>query len=148
MVHVDLIERIFSLFPDLTQQEIGDLLDVSRDTVSLWRCRKSSPTLKQLKKIVSVSGVSWDWLIEGKGITYNYDCDADVVNTGKSKGDRFHDYACVALNALIAKTPIWHHSLHGEDKVSEMREELSYSAFEYAAHMCAEWDKRFKDERR
>lgn len=80
MVYVDLIERIFSLFPDLTQQEIGDMLDISRDTVSLWYRRKSNPTFKQLKKIVSVSGVNWDWLIDGKNIPHdiilNDECDS------------------------------------------------------------------------
>lgn len=47
----------------ITMQELGDLLNVSRSTVSLYESRQRQPDLKTLKKIADIFNVSVDYLL-------------------------------------------------------------------------------------
>ena len=47
----------------LTQQEFGDKLSVSQDTVSLWETGKSLPTAEFLILMNKIFGVSVDYIL-------------------------------------------------------------------------------------
>lgn len=57
--------RIFLLFPNKSQSEIGATLGVSQRLVSNWKVGRCTPKLEELAKIVDVSHCSWDWLMTG-----------------------------------------------------------------------------------
>ena len=59
-------ERIFSVYPSKTQEELGKALGVSQDLVSNWKTGKAIPTWHVLEKIVTEKHVTWQWLLTGK----------------------------------------------------------------------------------
>ena len=59
------------------------------------------------------------------------------------KQKRFHGYACAALQGLISKTPLLDNREVSQDLIENMHKDLAESAFEYAACMNAEWERRF-----
>lgn len=57
--------RFLSLFPNKTQFEIAEELDVSQATVSRWDTVQEPVSWERLGNAVKERGVTWDWLIEG-----------------------------------------------------------------------------------
>lgn len=47
--------------------KLASKIGVSRQTLNKWLSGASQPGLEMLPKIVSVTGVSYEWLVEGKG---------------------------------------------------------------------------------
>jgi len=64
----EIIERIFSLFPEMSQTEIGDALGVSQDTVSRWYTGKAKPGWDHIHDIAEKSGKSEEWILLGTSI--------------------------------------------------------------------------------
>ena len=63
-------QRFLSFFEGKTQKEIMEIFDVSQSTVSAWQVYRKQVPWKKLKWLVDTEGVSWDWLIEGRGRKY------------------------------------------------------------------------------
>ncbi len=68
-------ERVIFVF-DTTQRIIGEILDVSQDTISLWKNGKT-PTTEHLKNISIETNVGIEWFLMGKtsdveSITYAF----------------------------------------------------------------------------
>lgn len=47
----------------ITQQQLGKILSVSQDTISLWENGKSQPTIEYVVKICKVFQTSADYLL-------------------------------------------------------------------------------------
>ena len=62
---IGLSERLKELRVEknLTQSELGQLLSVSQDTVSLWEKGKSTPTVEYILKLCQIFHVSADYLL-------------------------------------------------------------------------------------
>lgn len=76
MENKSLGDRIFLVFKSFTQKEVGDLLGLSQDTISIWFRKKTTPKVDHLEKIISITGVDWEWLLKGK--TSNIDAIANA----------------------------------------------------------------------
>lgn len=64
---MDLGKRIFELRKEknLSQGELADMLDVSRQSISKWETNASIPELDKLLKMSEIFGISLDCLIKG-----------------------------------------------------------------------------------
>lgn len=64
-------EKIYSLRKqkNLSQEELGDLLNVSRQTVSKWELGESSPDFDKIVPLCEVFGISTEELLRDKKIT-------------------------------------------------------------------------------
>lgn len=49
---------------NITQQQLGDLLNISHDTISYWEKNKSKPDVEMLKKLCKVFDCTADELLE------------------------------------------------------------------------------------
>lgn len=56
--------KLFRKKMNLTQQQLGDFLQVSHDTVSLWEKNKSKPDIEMLKKLCILFNCTADELLE------------------------------------------------------------------------------------
>ncbi|MCY4177346.1 MAG: helix-turn-helix transcriptional regulator [Endozoicomonadaceae bacterium] len=54
----------------LSQQALADLIGISRSALAQWETELSRPTLKSLRKMAEVLGVSFEWLATGRGNQY------------------------------------------------------------------------------
>ena len=48
---------------NLTQQQLGEMLFVSQDTISLWERGKSLPDIKAVIKMTEIFGVTSDYIL-------------------------------------------------------------------------------------
>ena len=55
----------------LTQAELAELLDVSRQTVTKWEADDSLPTIPKLIKLASIFNISVDLLLNGEKTQYD-----------------------------------------------------------------------------
>lgn len=60
-------KRFLSLFGEMTQEEIGMEVGVIQKTVSDWGLIKIPVPWAKLKYAVDKKGVTWEWLLEGRG---------------------------------------------------------------------------------
>ena len=67
-------ERLKSLRTNdnLTQEELGKKLGVTKMVVSNWELNKGTPNYETLKKIADIFSVSIDYLLEYDNNNYNY----------------------------------------------------------------------------
>lgn len=54
--------RIRQVRGQLSQEDFGKLLNVSRSTVASWECNTNQPSIEVLLKIAKIGSVSMDWL--------------------------------------------------------------------------------------
>ncbi|MCC8180084.1 MAG: hypothetical protein LIP23_04125 [Planctomycetes bacterium] len=59
-------QRFLSLFSDLTQNQLANLLGVSHVSVYRWRHDLRPVPWEKLKYAVDNKTVSWEWLLEGR----------------------------------------------------------------------------------
>lgn len=59
-------QRFISLFPNMSQAQIGKELGVNPGTVFKWRHGISQVPWERLKYAVDGKEVTWEWLIEGR----------------------------------------------------------------------------------
>ena len=59
-------QRFLSLFPNMSQAEIGKELGINPGTVFKWRKDISQVPWERLKDAVDIKGAAWEWLIEGR----------------------------------------------------------------------------------
>ncbi len=85
---MDLGKRIFDLRKEknLSQGELAEMLDVSRQSISKWETNASTPELDKILKLSEIFGISLDGLIKGTEETH---CEinkntAEAVNKEKS----------------------------------------------------------------
>ena len=62
----DINQRFLSLFPNMSQAQIGKEIGVNPGTVFKWRREISQVPWERLKYAVDNKGVTWEWLIEGR----------------------------------------------------------------------------------
>ena len=48
----------------LSQEELGKLLHISRQTISKWECNQSSPDIQSCKAMADVFGISLEELLD------------------------------------------------------------------------------------
>ncbi len=70
---IQICKRAVSLLdtPGLTQEKFAESIDLSRGAITSWKALKNVPTIKNLKKISDVYGVSLKWLQTGAGSKYS-----------------------------------------------------------------------------
>lgn len=61
-----LVDRIFALFSDEKINVLAEKLEKSPSVVSGWKTGISRPTLDDLRKIIEITGVSWEELMTGQ----------------------------------------------------------------------------------
>lgn len=85
---MDLGKRIYDLRKEknLSQGELAEMLDVSRQSISKWETNASTPELDKLLKMSEIFGISLDSLIKGTDETHSdvKSCPIDTVYTAKS----------------------------------------------------------------
>lgn len=59
-------QRFLSLFPGLSQKDLGKLVGVSQVSVNRWHNDKSNVPWEKLKYAADAKNVTWEWLIEGR----------------------------------------------------------------------------------
>lgn len=67
-----------------SQEELADMLNVSRQAVSKWECGESSPDTENLIALAKIYNVTIDQLINGNSATYNKE-DTNGVTTASSQ---------------------------------------------------------------
>lgn len=60
-------QRYLSLFPPLSQAELGKRIGVSQAMIPYWSNATLQVPWEKLKDAVSDKGATWEWLIEGRG---------------------------------------------------------------------------------
>ena len=74
----------------LTQEQVAELLGVSRQTISNWENEKSYPDIISVIKMSECYDVSLDYLLKGEEKMKNYyDYLEESTNTVRSKNKRF-----------------------------------------------------------
>lgn len=63
----EIAERFLSLYTVKNQSELARRLGVTPSAVSDWKKGRSAVPWEKLIQVIEESGVSWDWLLEGKG---------------------------------------------------------------------------------
>lgn len=58
---------------NISQEQLAQILDVSRQTISRWESSLTSPDLIMLEKICSYFNISYDELLNNKKTKKNYD---------------------------------------------------------------------------
>ncbi len=88
----------------LSQQEVADLLEVSRQTVSRWESGRSEPSSAQITKICAVFGVDANELLSVDGVAYERVSpeDTEKRRLEKRRFTAVLSIAGVLLAALIA----------------------------------------------
>ena len=59
----------------ISQEELADMLDVSRQSVSKWESAQCAPELNKLVQISEIYGVSLDYLLKDGTEEKNRKCD-------------------------------------------------------------------------
>lgn len=77
----------------MSQIDLADALEVSRQSVSKWETGESSPEVNRLKKLSDVLGVSVDWLLSDDDIE---DLDIEVQYTAPIQQNQYPKW----LNSL------------------------------------------------
>ena len=80
---------------NMTQQQIGDLLNVSNKTVSKWETGKGCPDISLLAELSAVFGVNIEQILEG-------DLNQNEVDGGNRKRIKF--YICPVCGNVITAT--------------------------------------------
>ena len=66
--------RILDVYDSPKQKVLAEELGVDRATVNKWMSddpkKRRNPTLEVLDQVVRNKGVTWDWLLEGRGRKY------------------------------------------------------------------------------
>lgn len=96
----------------LTQEELADLLGVSRQSVSKWESGASTPELDKLVRLSKIFGITMDELVNGKAITseetppVKNDLTPFVQRPGVTRGNRVAGiiYLCLAFVLLAGLT--------------------------------------------
>jgi transcriptional regulator with XRE-family HTH domain len=65
-VNMGFKERLVEARGKLSQTQLGDLLDCSKQTISHWENGRYEPNIGQLQKLCDVLDCSADWLIMGR----------------------------------------------------------------------------------
>ena len=110
----------------LSQEDLANELDVSRQSVYKWETNESQPDIAKIQKMAKILGVSFDYLLdENIDVTKVDDVPKDIIstdtkyravfNSGKelsfSKADEDHgifekdEYEEVEQNGIFAKSP-------------------------------------------
>ena len=71
---------------NLTQEQVAEALDVSRQTVSNWENEKTYPDIVSVIKMSDLYNISLDHLLKGKSMS---DYLEESTNTVRSKNKRF-----------------------------------------------------------
>lgn len=61
-----LIDRLFSLFPGFSYENLSEILGIGKSTIGGWKKGVSVPKLTELEKICELTHVDWQWLLTGK----------------------------------------------------------------------------------
>ena len=97
-------ERIYDLRNrnNMSQGNLADKLDVSRQTISKWENNMCLPEAEKLLQLSEIFGVSVDYILKGRTITepepvYIYVKDPDSENNSKYNEKLIRKYAGVAV---------------------------------------------------
>lgn len=86
---------------NMTQDELAERLNVTRQAISSWECDKTQPDIDTLKKIADILQVSVESLIYGKKSSTQVITNTKTVKTGGSAV--FTVGACLAMILSYAK---------------------------------------------
>lgn len=70
----------------ISQQELADLLEVSRQTISKWECGGSDPEISKILKLSNLFKVSTDYLLGNETDTKNMTSTKNLIIANESKG--------------------------------------------------------------
>jgi|GEM_PF-2515594 len=145
----------------LSQEDLANELDVSRQSVYKWETGESQPDIAKIQKMAKILGVSFDYLLdENIDVTKVDDVPKDIIsadikyravfNSGKelsfSKADEDHgifpedEYDEVEQKGIFARNPIKVHVLDLKDKdITEIFEANRKKMTEYLDSKGYEW---------
>lgn len=100
-------ERIYDLRnrSNMSQGDLADKLDVSRQTISKWENNMCMPEAEKLMQLSEIFGVSTDYILKGVTITkpepvYVYVKDPDSENTSKYNEKIVRKYVGIVLAVI------------------------------------------------
>jgi hypothetical protein len=62
--------RFFSFFAGRTQISLAKEFNLKQPQLSAWKTGKEKIPWERLESVVDSHGVTWDWLLEGRGPKY------------------------------------------------------------------------------
>ncbi len=120
--------------------DLAHILSIARQTTNDWKNGKSKVPWWRLKELVDSQGISWDWLIDGKGEKYHTgskrrskSCSTKEINNRYlSLLPSGLTQAQIAKRCEVSQVTV-HKWLHGDEQVS-------WKKLEKAVRRGATWD--------
>ncbi|MBQ9080418.1 MAG: helix-turn-helix transcriptional regulator [Clostridia bacterium] len=81
----------------LSQEQLAEVLDLTRQTISKWELDQSTPDFEYLIKLSDFYGVSTDYLIKGERSKQTTDI---IKYAAESSGLKVH-HVCLSLGAVV-----------------------------------------------
>ena len=113
----------------MSQDELAEKLDVTRQSISLWETGQTQPSLDKIVALAKLFNISTDTLLTGGDIKPVYKESTSVPSNKTSKGKKFiivFLICFVLIGVLLATVLLWKNRNSGPETDREEKDTLSY----------------------